>query len=214
MLKRTGVEIREKTHPPGITWATPLYEYLRLCNECSVDKSILDCGAGGKHPPLSLFYQYGFTTFGIEIQEQAFSEAKAFCEDNKMPLNIIRGDMRMIPFADESFGFAYSYNAIFFMTKPDIEISIGEMERVLKSGGLCFVNILSVDDPDDRVFCDTAYARKLLGSERFSKYEDCEADEYFANFEIIRKEKRFIEKKLKNGDRMKQVLIDYIARKI
>jgi ubiquinone/menaquinone biosynthesis C-methylase UbiE len=153
-------------------------------------------------------------TFGIEIQQEALDEAREFCEINDMPLNIMRGDMRMLPFPDKSFGFAYSYNAIFFMTKPDIETSIGEMERVLKSGGICFINFKSADDPDNRVFCDSAYARRLLGSERFAKYEDCEADKYFAKFEIIRKEKRFIEKKLQNGDKMEQVLIDYIAKKI
>jgi len=121
--------------------------------------------------------------------------------------------MRRIPFADESFDFAYSYNAIFFMTKPDIETSIGEMERVIKPGGLCFVNFLSVDDPDERKFCDKAYARRLLNSERFAKFEDDEADSYFINFEILRKEKRSIDKKLENDDRLKQVFIDYIIRK-
>jgi ubiquinone/menaquinone biosynthesis C-methylase UbiE len=178
-----------------------------------VEKTILDCGAGGKNPPLSLFYQHGFMTVGIEIQQEALDEATAYCQKNNMPLNIMRGDMRNLPFTDKAFGFVYSYNAIFFMTKTDIESSIREMNRVLMSGGICFVNLKSVDDLDNRVFCATAYARRLLGSERFAKYEDNEADGYFANFEILRKEKRFIEKKLENGDRMKQVLIDYMARK-
>ncbi|UCE65813.1 MAG: class I SAM-dependent methyltransferase [Candidatus Zixiibacteriota bacterium] len=178
-----------------------------------MEKSILDCGAGGTNPPLSLFYQHGFAIFGIEIQENALAEARLFCRENKMPLNIIRGDMRMIPFADETFGFAYSYNAIFFMTKPDIKTVIGEMERVLKPHGLCFVNFKSVDDPDDRAFCETGFARRLLNSERFSKFEDEEADSYFGDFEILRKEKRLIDKKLENRDRLKQAFIDYIARK-
>jgi ubiquinone/menaquinone biosynthesis C-methylase UbiE len=178
-----------------------------------VGKNVLDCGAGGTGPPLSLFHQQGFATCGIEIQENALAEAQLFCRENKMPLNIIRADMRMIPFADESFGFTYSYNAIFFMTKPDIKSAIGEMKRILKPGGLCFVNFKSTDDPDDRIFCDTAYARRLLSSERFSKFEDDEADSYFKDFEILRKEKRSIDKKLKKGEKLKQAFIDYIARK-
>jgi len=173
----------------------------------------LDCGAGGTRPPLSLFYQHGFTTYGIEIQENTLAEAQLFCRENKMPLNIIRADMRMIPFADKSFGYAFSYNAIFFMTKPDIKTAIGEMKRILKPGGLCFVNFKSTDDPDDGVFCDTAYARLLLNSESFTKFEDNEADSYFRNFEVLRKEMRLIDKKLENGDRLKQAFIDYIARK-
>lgn len=131
-----------------------------------------------------------------------------------MPLNIIRADMRKIPFADESFGCVFSFNAIFFMTKPDIKTAITEMERILKPGGLCYVNFKSTDDPDDGLFCDTAYARRLLNSKRFAKFEDNEADSYFRDFEILRKEKRLIDKRLENGDRLKQVFIDYIARKI
>lgn len=121
--------------------------------------------------------------------------------------------MRTIPFADGKFGFVYSYNAIFFMTKPDIETSVGEMERVLKPGGLCFVNFKSVDDPEKGAFCDTAFARRLLNSKKFAKFEDDEADSYFRSFEILRKEKRLIDKKLEDGDRLKQAFIDYIARK-
>ena len=195
-----------------IIWATPLYEFLRQCNAASLAKNVLDCGAGGDHPPLSLFYQYGYRTSGIEIAEQALSKAKMFCKENQMPLNIFRGDMRRIPFGDESFSFVYSFNAIFFMTKPDIAIAMGEIERVLKRRGLCYVNFTSVDDPDNRPFCETAPARHLLKSERFAKYKDDEADMYFEHLEIIRKEKRVIDKVHGSG-RSIQAYVEYIARK-
>ena len=196
-----------------ITWATPLYEFVRQCNESPLEKSVLDCGAGGDQPPLSLFYRHGYETAGIEITEEAWSKAQEFCRENNIPLNICRGDMRMIPFADESFSFVYSFNAIFFMTKPDIRASIKEMARVLKPGGLCYINFRSVDDPDKRKFSETAYARRLLGSERFSDFEDDEADEYFTGFDIIRKEKRIIDKK-HGGEPFRQVMIDYIVQKL
>ena len=192
--------------------ATPLYAFLRQCNASSLEKSVLDCGAGGDYPPLALFYQYGYNTCGIEIAEDALSQAKTFCRENHMPLNIFRGDMRRIPFRDESFSFVYSYNAIFFMTKPDIALAMSEIERVLKRGGLCFVNFTSVDDPDDRPFSDTSDIRILLKSERFAKFEDDEADAYFDNFEIIRKEKRLIDEAYEGG-RSIQAYVDYIARK-
>jgi SAM-dependent methyltransferase len=195
-----------------VIWATPLYEFLRQCNASSLGKEVLDCGAGGEYPPLSLFYQYGYRTYGIEIAEEALAKAQRFCRENEMQLSIFRGDMRSIPFASESFGAVYSYNAIFFMTKPDVAISMREIERVLKPGGLCYVNFESVDDPDDRPFCETAPARRLLKSERFAKHEDCEADGYFEHFEIVRKEKRIIDKVHGSG-RLSQAYIEYIARK-
>jgi SAM-dependent methyltransferase len=197
---------------PEIVWATPLYEYLRQCNASSLEKRVLDCGAGGSEPPLSLFHQYGYEAYGIEIATEALGKTSQFCRDHDMPLNIFRGDMRKIPFASESFSFVYSFNAIFFMTKPDIAQAMREMERVLRPEGLVYVNFVSVEDPDKRPFCETAPARDLLKSERFAQHEDNEADAYFEAFEIQRKEKRIVDKAHGRG-RLFQVYIEYIARK-
>lgn len=195
-----------------MTWATPLYEFLRRCNASSLERNVLDCGAGGSAPPLALFYRHGYRTYGIEIAEGPLADAHGFCQEHGMPLNIFRGDMRCIPFAGETFSHVYAFNAIFFMNKPDVEISMEEMKRVLKRGGLCYVNFVSVDDPDDRPFCETSAARELLGSEGFAKHEDREADPYFKGFEILRKEKRWVDKVHGSG-RLNQVYIEYIARK-
>jgi ubiquinone/menaquinone biosynthesis C-methylase UbiE len=176
-------------------------------------KEVLDCGAGGSNPPLSLFYLHGYKTYGVEIAEEALKEAQRFCAENDMVLNIIGGDMRSIPFPNESFSFVYTYNAIDFMTKPDIAISMREITRVLKLDGLCYVNFLSVDDAESwEPFCETAPAMDLLKSEGFAHFEDHEADVYFEAFEIVQKEKRLVEK-LWEGRRLKQADIEYIARK-
>jgi ubiquinone/menaquinone biosynthesis C-methylase UbiE len=195
-----------------VIWATPLYEFLRQCNNSALEKNVLDCGAGGDKPPLSLFNQYGYKTYGVEIAEEALSEAQGFCRKHQVSLNIFRGDMRQLPFAGESFSFVYCFNAIFFMTKPDIEISMKEIERVLKDEGLCYVNFLSVDDPDNRTFCKTAPAIDLLKSERFAKHEDSEAEGYFDDFQILRKEKKMVEKAY-GKEKIRQVTIEYIAKK-
>ena len=100
-----------------VNWATPLYEFLRQCNGCPLTKNVLDCGAGGSQPPLSLFYRHGYKTYGIEIAETPLAEAQKYCADNKLPLGIIQGDMRSIPFSRAEFNFVYSFNAIDFMTK-------------------------------------------------------------------------------------------------
>ena len=206
---------KRKFSAPEIIWATPLYEFLRQCNTTRLKKTILDCGAGSsanRPPPLFLFYQYGYKTYGIEIEKMALANANRFCRKNGIPLNIIRGDMRRIPFKNELFSFVYSYNAIMFMTKADIAVAMSEIQRVLKPHGLCYVNFLSVDDPDRRPFRRTAFASRLLKSKRFSHHKNNEADIYFRNFEILRKEKRLIEK-LYDGRKITQAYIDYIAKK-
>ena len=195
-----------------IIWATPLYQFLRQCNASPLPKIVLDCGAGGSSPPLALFYRYGYQTFGVEIAGEALEEARVFCDENRTPLNIIGGDMRHIPFPDRTFSFVYSYNAIFFMTKPDIERAMREIERVLKPDGLCYVNFVSVDEPDQGPFCETAPARYRLKSERFAQHQDDEADAYYRNFEVLLKQKRLLEKV--HGDKkIEQAYIEYIARK-
>ena len=205
MIKRVLVK--------DVIWATPLYEFLRQCNACPLSKTILDCGAGGSQPPLSLFYQYGYQTFGIEIAEQPLDEAQRFCADNNMSLGIIRGDMRCIPFSDNEFSFIYSFNAIDFMTKPDITLSMREITRVLKGDGLCYVNFLSVDDEETwEPFCKTGPAVDLLKSERFAHFEDNEADVYFESYDILRKEKR-LQNKLWEGKLRIRADVEYIARK-
>jgi SAM-dependent methyltransferase len=196
-----------------VIWATPLYEFLRLCNASSLPKEVLDCGAGGSRPPLSLFYQYGYKTYGIEIAEVALDEAQKFSAENSMPLDIIYGDMRSIPFSSKRFSFIYSFNAIDFMTKPDIAVSMREITRVLKTDGLCYVNFLSVDDAETwEPFCKTGPAVNLLKSERFAHFEDNEADVYFEDYDVVRKEKRLIDK-LWEGKLRRRAEIEYIVRK-
>jgi ubiquinone/menaquinone biosynthesis C-methylase UbiE len=194
-----------------INWATPLYEFLRQCNASPLAKKILDCGAGGAHPPLSLFYHHGYKTYGIEIAEGPLALAQGFCAEKNMSLNIVRGDMRRIPFPSEEFSFVYSYNAIDFMTKSDIAVSMDEIERVLRPDGLCYLNFLSVDDRESwHPFCETSPAMELLKSERFAHYEDNEADGYFNAFDILRKVKRRVDK-VYEGKRLQQADIEYIA---
>ena len=98
------------------------------------------------------------------------------------------------------------------MTKPDIAQAMSEIERVLKPEGLCYVNFQSVDDPDDRLFCETAPPTRLLNSERFAKHEDDEADAYLAHFDILRTQKMLVDK-AHGGGRLKQAYIEYIAKK-
>ncbi|WP_347460391.1 class I SAM-dependent methyltransferase [Clostridium sp. DMHC 10] len=90
-----------------------LYRFLNFCNEEELEKTVLDCGAGGKMPPLSLFLQNGYKTYGIEISDKQIERAEAFSKEHKVNLNIDKGDMRKLPFENESFNYVYSYNSIF-----------------------------------------------------------------------------------------------------
>jgi ubiquinone/menaquinone biosynthesis C-methylase UbiE len=173
--------------------ASPLYKFLRYCNDSPLDKTILDCGAGGDEPPLRLFLESGYEGVGVEISEGPLDKARAFSRKHNLRLNMFKGDVRKLPFRNEAFSFVYSYNTLPLMSKKDVEVAMKQIERAIKPGGLCFVNFVSVDDegPAD------------------SYYEDDEPDKYFESFLVLHKEKRII----LVGKEQRQAYIDYIAKK-
>ena len=194
-----------------------LYRFLNYCNEFDLDKTVLDCGAGGDCPPLTIFLDFGYKTYGIEISDSQIEKAKIFSGRFNYDLNISKGDMRNLPFENESISYIYSYNSIFHMTKKDINKSIQEIKRILKPGGLCCLNFLSVYDED--------YGEgKMLGENEFLQiergeevihtyYEINEAESHFTDMKILFKENRILERIYENK-KIKQGYIDYIIQKI
>jgi len=55
---------------------SPLYTFLRYCESSKLEKEILDCGAGGKEPPLYIFHQFGYKTHGVDISEEQVEKAQ------------------------------------------------------------------------------------------------------------------------------------------
>jgi hypothetical protein len=43
--------------------------------EGSPRQKVLDCAAGGRVPPLGLFHENGFDTWGIDLSEEALDRA-------------------------------------------------------------------------------------------------------------------------------------------
>ncbi|MDQ0092015.1 ubiquinone/menaquinone biosynthesis C-methylase UbiE [Paenibacillus anaericanus] len=194
----------------------PLYRFLALCNESGMEKTILDCGAGGDTPPLSLFADYGYSTCGIEMNNEQLKKADQFGQKRGQSLNILQGDMRHLPMKDESTSFVYSYNSIFHMRKSDVKESINEMKRVLKPNGLLFVNFLTLKDFRVGDGVD-------LGEHQYEQMEDdvlvihsyydyLEADSMFDDMQLIYKEDRVLERKFE-GEWIRQGFIDYIYKK-
>lgn len=196
---------------------TPLYRYLMFCNETEMNRVVLDCGAGGDTPPLALFAQYGYITHGIDSDEQQIELANTFGQKHQFFLDIRQGDMRQLTFADESIPFVYSYNSVFHMRKSEVVQSVEEMKRVLKPGGLLFVNFLTVNDfrcgegPD-------------LGENQYEQFDDDlpvihsyyrpdEPDILFSDMEVLYKEDRVLER-IFEGERIRQGFVDYIVKKI
>lgn len=195
---------------------TQLYKFLELCNASDMERVVLDCGAGGSMPPLALFAEYGYEVHGIEIDEKKIEVANNFACQNKVKLNIIKGDIRKLPYEDESMSFVFSYNTIFHMTKAEMAQSMKEIRRVLKPGGLCFVNFLSIYDQFNETGEKVGEGEFLQeeGDESIvhTYYSLNEGDMHFKGMDIVWKELRILERYFE-GEKIRQGYIDYIAKK-
>jgi len=181
-----------------------------------MEKTVLDCGAGGDSPPLSLFARYEYSTYGLEINMEQIQKATQFAEKRGQYLNIQQGDMRHLPFSDQSVSFVYSYNSIFHMKKEDVKNTINEMKRVLKPNGLMFVNFLTVKDfrVGEGVDLGENQYEQIEDNEPVihSYYDYNEADKMFDEMELIYKEDRVLER-IFEEEKIRQGFIDYILKK-
>lgn len=201
-------------------WQNQLFTFLLYAEGKGLERKILDCGAGGKTPPLGIFKNYGYETYGVELSENAIARAAEFEEKHGMDLNIIKGDMRELAFKDGEFSYVYSYNSIFHMSKEEIKKSIGEIHRVLIKGGYAFINFPSCND-------EMATAGKKVGEGEYLQLENGEdvlhsyfnideAEEYgfFKGFKIIFKENSIRNGFRDDGSRVTKGYIDYIIEKV
>jgi len=182
--------------------AIPVYGFLSVIDalypprEASQRRRILDCGAGGPVPPLALFHQHGFEAWGIDASDGQLDEARRFCEQRGIELHLRGGDMRQIPFEDGTFDCVFEHFSMCHLSKRDTALAVGEMYRVLKRQGLCFLGVISADSWPKRLFGHEKEPGECWGEEDgnepvlHSMYTDEEADELVSAWEIISKEKR------------------------
>ncbi len=181
-----------------ILYPAPVYGFLAFLSRQGIkpqdgrELRILDCGAGGAVPPLALFADNGFNAFGIDIAQAEIDKARAFGKDHSVAMNITHGDMRSIPFADNTFDCLYEYHSMGHISKHDTDTAIREMYRVLKPGGFCFLGFM-MNDTWPILGKDNGNGEYALveGGEHVvhSVYKDGEPDAYFGNWDIVLKEK-------------------------
>ena len=169
--------------------------YLNRADTSHLGKNVLECGAGGTYPPLALFYERGYTPYGIDISDEQIERARAFCRDHAVELTIIKGDMRKIPFSSETFSLVYECDSMCHLTKKDTSRTIKEMRRVLQRGGYLSVGFISLDywplSGEERN--PGEFWSQFEGEEYVHSYfEDSEPDNYFTDLDIVWKQKETV----------------------
>jgi ubiquinone/menaquinone biosynthesis C-methylase UbiE len=189
--------------------AVPVYGFLSAIaaqaapgEPLSRPQKILDCGAGGPLPPLTLFYQHGFDAWGIDSSQEQIDLARQFCQAQHIPLHLQKADMRQIPFEDAAFDHVYEHYAMCHLSKRDTALAVQEMRRVLKPGGLCFLGVISQSTWPHALFGQEAQPGEYWGEEDgeeralHSLFSDAEADALVAGWTILSRSKqiRFLRK--------------------
>lgn len=161
-------------------------------------RRILDCGAGGPVPPLAIFAEQGMACHGIDVSQEQLVKAQDFAQQTGLPIQFQLGDMRGIPFADDTFDYVYEHFSMCHLSKADTAIAIDEMRRVLKPGGLAFLGVISLD-----CWPLSFYGEERLPGERWmdedgketrhSLFSDLEANALVASWNIEGKEKSVIQ---------------------
>ena len=90
--------------------------------------------------------RHGAHAFGIDISEPTVRQARAaFDGQPGLPLQGVVGDVRDIPFKDDSFDAVYSMGTIEHFDAT--ERAVAEMVRVLKPGGRAIIGVPNRHDP-------------------------------------------------------------------
>ena len=94
-------------------WKSPAQEVYYLINRWHQEhmQNILDLGCGiGRHS--ILFSQEGFTTYGLDLSENAINRAKQWSNDCGLNIDFIVDDMINLPYNDEMMDAIFAYYVI------------------------------------------------------------------------------------------------------
>ncbi len=208
---------KERESLDSLVFAPPIYNFLQYANAYNVEKRALDCGAGGKKPPLALFFKHGYKVFGIDTSDSQIKAARDFALVNHVDIYLMKADMCGIPFRDETFGCVFSWNSSVHLTKKDTALAVREMLRVVKRGGLLYVNFIwnkgmrARDLGEERALGEF-WARIKDRETVHSWFSETETAQFFKHVELVYRQKRQLSL-LRENKLVNESYLDYIVRK-
>jgi|SRR5438477_5299123 len=106
---------------------------------------VLDLGCGnGRHA--IYFARQGFKASGIDISPQAIEWARDWAHRENVVADFRVGDVTALPYGDRSFDVIVSHGVLDHMPMADAKKTAREAARVLRPGGLCYLDLRSADD--------------------------------------------------------------------
>ena len=103
---------------------------------------VLDLGCGaGRHA--MYLAESGFKTYGADISDTGLRLTKRRLESRKMEAEIIKCDMKSMPYIQSCFDAVVCVQTIYHQKLKGIQETVSEIHRILKKGGLLLANFHS-----------------------------------------------------------------------
>lgn len=109
---------------------------------------ILDAGCGAGRNSVLLVEQ-GAQVTGIDIDPKALAVAVSRCREHNMSVKFVYGNVIKIPFPDGSFDAIVFQNVLEHLPRSDHPQALQEVMRVLKKGGVLFIQTPNKLSPYD-----------------------------------------------------------------
>jgi ubiquinone/menaquinone biosynthesis C-methylase UbiE len=125
-------------------WEEPSAEVYPLINRWRKRgfSRFLDLGCGiGRHA--FLFAKNGFSVDALDLSEEGLLKIEEIAESEKLPIKTKLGDMRSLPYPDDSFECLIAYNVIYHADEQGIKQTLNEIRRVLIHGGEALMTLNS-----------------------------------------------------------------------
>ncbi|WP_371805932.1 class I SAM-dependent methyltransferase [Candidatus Lokiarchaeum ossiferum] len=197
-------------------YTTELIDLLYFCEQYSAGKKVLDCGAGGSYPKLALFGDKDYELYGIDSDDDALQSAHQFAQLNQIEMNFKKADIRSIPYPDNHFDVVYSYNTIFHMKKIEIKKAVDEIIRILKPGGIGFINFIDINDDIHKTDTEDEPGEYVSSGDGYDiihtllSEDECEA--MLSGVKILEKQQKYITR-LNIDQPYKYGFLDYFFQK-
>lgn len=122
-------------------------------------RTALDLGCGPGRHTVALA-RIGYAMSATDVSPTALAHCREWLASEGLSAKLDESDMRSLPFPDAIFDLVVTYNVIYHATQADIRKTLGEIRRVLRTGGHLFMTFIATDD----VKCQDYRARVAAGN--------------------------------------------------
>jgi SAM-dependent methyltransferase len=173
-------------------WISPEKDVIDLCRELERREtvSVLDLGCGiGRH---ALFLaSLGFKVFATDASPNGLAVTERAVQEAGFQIDCRPSLMTLLPYPDNFFDYVLAWNVIYHGTPDIVMSSVGEVQRVLRAGGLFQGTLLSKRDTyygKGRQIDRNTFILETDDEEKIHPHFYCDAKELlslFGDFEII-----------------------------